>query len=120
MEPILKSKIINPKSSFLILANLPYLSKDIYNACALNVKKYEPKSALYSNNAGLAHYAKLLGQILKLKNNCSMFHAMCLMEISPEQKKLLPPLIKKHFPQAKIEFKKDLAGKWRICKIELK
>ncbi|MGW8185158.1 MAG: peptide chain release factor N(5)-glutamine methyltransferase [Candidatus Moraniibacteriota bacterium] len=117
LDPILKSEIINHKSSLLILANLPYLSKEIYNACNDNVKKYEPKSALYSDNCGLAHYDQLLNQILKLKNNCSMLHVSCFMEISPEQKKLLPPFVSKYFPKAKIEFKKDLAQKWRICKI---
>jgi hypothetical protein len=42
------------------------------------------------------------------------------MEISPEQKPRLAKIIKKYFPQAKIEFKKDLAGKWRVCKFEVK
>jgi release factor glutamine methyltransferase len=119
LDPILKSKIINNKSLLLILANLPYLSKDIYDACTDNVKKYEPKSALYSDNYGLAHYNQLLNYILELKNNHSMLHITCLMEISPEQKKLLPPLVSKYFPEAKIEFKKDLAQKWRICKITI-
>ena len=108
-------------SKILILANLPYLSKDIYAACALNVKKYEPKSALYSANDGLAHYEKLFFQIKKiLQNTKYKIQNTILMEISPEQKKPLPPLIKKYFPQAKIEFKKDLAEKWRVCKIEIK
>jgi release factor glutamine methyltransferase len=119
LDPILKSKIINNKSSLLILANLPYLSKNIYDACTDNVKKYEPRSALYSDNYGLAHYNQLLNHILELKNNHSMLHITCLMEISPEQKKLLLPLIGKKFSKAKIEFKKDLASKWRVCKIEI-
>lgn len=119
LDPILKSKIINNKSSLLILANLPYLSKNIYDACTDNVKKYEPRSALYSDNYGLAHYNQLLNHILELKNNHSMLHITCLMEISPEQKKLLLPLIRKNFSKAKIKFKKDLASKWRVCKIEI-
>lgn len=118
LSPFLKSKIINHKSSLLILANLPYLSKDIYDSCADNVRKYEPKSALYSANCGLAHYITLLPQI-KLLATSYKLQATILMEISPEQKKILPPITKKIFPQAKIEFKKDLAQKWRVCKITI-
>jgi release factor glutamine methyltransferase len=118
LDPVFKSKIINHKSSLLILANLPYLSKDIYTSCADNVKKYEPKSALYSASKGLSHYNELLKQIKLLVADYKLPVTM-LLEISPEQKKLLPSLIKKYFSQAKIEFKKDLAQKWRICKIEV-
>jgi len=113
-------------SNLIILANLPYLSKEIYSATAPDVKNFEPKSALYSPRAGLAHYKKLLKQIQALKNSCYMpacpvgrLHASCFMEISPEQKKDLTFLIKKILPSAKIEFKKDLAGKWRVCIISL-
>ncbi|MFZ2153843.1 MAG: peptide chain release factor N(5)-glutamine methyltransferase [Candidatus Moraniibacteriota bacterium] len=119
LEPIVKSKIINHKSSLLILANLPYLSKDIYNACAENVKKYEPRTALYSATYGLAHYEELLGQI-KLLIDTHQQAIVLLIEISPEQKKLLPPLIKKYFPQAQLTFIKDLTQRWRFCKIILK
>lgn len=105
----------------LILANLPYLSKDIYDACADNVKKYEPKTALYSANQGLSHYQKLFSQIKKILQAASCKpQVTILIEISPEQKKLASPIIKKYFPKAKIEFKKDLAQKWRVCRIEIK
>ncbi|HBI17414.1 MAG TPA: peptide chain release factor N(5)-glutamine methyltransferase [Candidatus Moranbacteria bacterium] len=107
-------------TSLLILANLPYLSKEIYNACALNVKKYEPKTALYSANQGLSHYEKLFSQIKNIpKATNYKLQATVLIEISPEQKKLILPVIKKYFPKAKIEFKKDLAQKWRVCKVNI-
>jgi len=118
LSPFLKSKILNHKSSLLILGNLPYLSKEIYNSCPPNVKKYEPKTALYSANYGLAHYAKLFSQIKLLVTNYEL-PVTILIEISPEQKKLIIPLVRKYFSQAKIEFKKDLAKKWRVAKIEL-
>lgn len=119
LNPLIhNSKFIIQNSRVLILANLPYLSQEIYNACAPNVKKYESKSALYSANNGLAHYNKLLKQI-KLLITSYQLPVTVLMEISPEQKKIISPLIKKYFPKAKIEFKKDLAQKWRICKVEI-
>ena len=118
-------------STMIIVGNLPYLSDKIYKSAPVDVKKYEPKSALYSANAGLAHYEKLLKQI----KNISKSHKLpastrgdsssmrggetisCFLEFSPEQKQTLEKLIRNILPQAKIFFAKDLAGKWRICKI---
>jgi release factor glutamine methyltransferase len=120
LEPILKDTRYKIQDTrYLLLANLPYLSKEIYSATLPTVKNFEPKSALYSPKAGLDHYEKLLKQIQALRKNCYMLNASCFMEISPEQKKALTALIKKKLPSAKIEFKKDLAGKWRVCVISL-
>jgi len=113
------NKTIKQFNNLIILANLPYLSKEIYSATLPTVKNFEPKSALYSPKAGLAHYEKLLKQIANLKNSCYTLQVSCFIELSPEQKKNLTFLIKKILPSAKIEFKKDLAGKWRVCKVSL-
>lgn len=122
LEPLLKAnKLTKLKTNkLLITANLPYLSKEIYASAQVDVKKYEPKSALYSPKKGLGHYEKLLSQIKKILITVRLPLVTCLLEISPEQKQLLTKLIKKLLPSAKIYFFKDLAGKWRICKIVLK
>jgi release factor glutamine methyltransferase len=104
-------------SRIIILANLPYLSQEIYAATHPTVQKYEPRSALYSDDAGLAHYAELLQQIKTLKNTRDLLHVTCYMEISPEQKTKLSKIIKAIVPKAKFEFHKDLAQKWRLCQI---
>ena len=117
--PILKKKLITDHCSLIIVANLPYLSKEIYDETLPDVKKYEPRSALFSPQKGLAHYDKLLSQIKYSMDACFMLHASCFMEISPEQKPNINKLIKSRFPQAKIDFYKDLAGKWRVCKIAI-
>jgi release factor glutamine methyltransferase len=119
LEPIIKSSIIGNQSSLIITANLPYLSKEIYQSAPIDVKKYEPKSALYSAQAGLQHYRKLLEQIKDLLHSCSTLHVSCFMEISPEQKMPITKLIKSILPKAKIEITKDLAGKWRLCRINI-
>ena len=119
LKPFLKkySKKSPPKN-LIISANLPYLSEKIYHNCDDSVKLFEPKTALYSRNNGLQHYENLLKQLqnptIKQKN------IFLFLEISPEQKNLIKKLIKKYFPQAKILFKKDLAGKWRLCQITIK
>ena len=112
-----KLKIEN--STLVVVANLPYLSKEIYKSAPIDVKKYEPKSALYSPEQGLQHYTKLLNQIKKLLVADCWLPITVLLEFSPEQKQLLEKLIRNILPQAKIFFAKDLAGKWRICKIVL-
>ncbi|MFZ2188755.1 MAG: peptide chain release factor N(5)-glutamine methyltransferase [Candidatus Moraniibacteriota bacterium] len=120
LDPLIGSwKLEIGNSRMIILANLPYLSKEIYSATAPTVKNFEPKSALYSPKAGLGHYEKLLKQIQDLKRHCYVLHITCFMEFSPEQKKGLTGLVKKILPSAKIQFKQDLAGKWRICMLEL-
>jgi len=120
LNPIISNlKFISHNSKLIILANLPYLSPEIYFSCSKDIKKYEPKSALTSQKEGLAHYEKLFKQIIGLKQKCSMLHALCLMEISPEQKEKITKLIRKYFPKAKMKFYKDLSRRWRICELKI-
>ena len=128
LSPFLQANYYNRHSGFLqkarmssliITANLPYLSKEIYNSAPVDVKKYEPKSALYSAKDGLDHYERLLKQIEKISIKHQASSITCLLEISPEQKVPITKLIKSILPCAKIEFSKDLAGKWRLCKINV-
>ena len=110
-------------TNLVVLANLPYLSQEIYSATLPNVKKFEPKSALWSAKEGLDHYERLLEQIntLKISNLNPEYSGQIsiFLEISPEQKTKLPKIIKKYLPKAQIEFHKDLASKWRVCKVEI-
>lgn len=96
--------------NILIIANLPYVSENIYKKNYKNLK-YEPKTALLSRNNGLDHYIKLFEQVrLLITDRCSLF-----LEISPEQKSQIGRIIKKYWPKAEIAFFKDLAGKWRVA-----
>ena len=118
LSPLIKA--LSPlefPSFLLIIANLPYLSDKIYDKSPANVRKYEPKNALYSPRQGLLHYEKLLKQA-RLLNAKHEFPITIFLEISPEQKTVLKNIVKKIFPRGKISFKKDLAGKWRMLKIE--
>jgi release factor glutamine methyltransferase len=106
-------------NNLIIVANLPYLSKEIYDATAPDIKNFEPQSALLSHKDGLAHYEKLFQQIKKLQNSCCVLRVTCYAEFSPEQKPVLAELVRKYFPASKADFKKDLAGKWRVAIIKL-
>jgi release factor glutamine methyltransferase len=117
MEPLLKSKSYKLKANKLIIvANLPYVSSKNYKKYYSGIK-FEPQSALVSKNYGLFHYEKLFQQIktLSLTAHCSLITV--LIEFSPEQKNKIKLLAKIYFPTSKIEFKKDLAKKWRMGKI---
>ena len=118
LEPIIKKRsMFHVPCSMIVTANLPYLSKEIYNSCSKDIKNYEPKSALISQKEGLMHYEELLKQLKELRENCNLLPVTCYMEISPEQKMKIFKLIKKYFPETKIIFHKDLSGRWRICEI---
>jgi len=114
----LLSPILNTKykiQNTIIVANLPYLSQKIYNEAMPDVKNFEPKSALLSDNNGLRHYEELFRQIKILDTRYKILNT--IIEFSPEQKPMLQKLIKKHFPTARPEFHKDLAGKWRVAEL---
>ena len=101
----------------LIVANLPYLSQEIYGSCAPDVKDYEPSSALVSDEHGLAHILSLLKHIVALKKNQPSLPFTLWLEISPEQEPLLSEKIPVLFPQASFVFHRDFAKKYRFVRI---
>jgi release factor glutamine methyltransferase len=100
--------------NIIIIANLPYVSRDIYKRNYKNLK-YEPKLALHSRSKGLAHYDKMLKQIKSLFT----VHYSLFIEFSPEQKPEIAHILKGYWPKAEIAFSRDLAGKWRMAKIDV-
>lgn len=98
------------KDKIMIIANLPYLSKE--QAWAENIKK-EPKQALYGGK-------KPYGKIVMLIQQASALPAQKIamfLEINYNQAKILQKKIKKLMPESKTEIYKDLAGHNRIIKI---
>lgn len=143
----LDRNIFNQKN-VLITANLPYLSKNIYDNSPSSVQDFEPKEALISGFDGLDHYRRLFEEINTVILNgmneeqvneveesftrkanlsadpspslrmTSVKSLEVLLEISPEQKELMEDLIKEKFgDKVEVLIKKDLAGKWRLVKI---
>ncbi|MFH0930119.1 MAG: peptide chain release factor N(5)-glutamine methyltransferase [Candidatus Moraniibacteriota bacterium] len=112
LEYFVKRKI--KLENILIVANLPYVSENIYKQNYKNLK-YEPKKALLSGRRGLQHYKDLFAEIKKIliTAHCSLF-----IEFSPEQKPEIGRIIKKCLPKAKTKFFKDLAGKWRMTEVK--
>jgi len=106
------------KDRHLVLtANLPYLSNNIYRESASDVRDYEPKSALISEEAGLSHYIRLLQEITLLSPH---YHTTTFFfEISPEQSKTLISMIEQVLPQATLTLYQDLSGKDRLIQATL-
>jgi release factor glutamine methyltransferase len=104
--------------NLLIIANLPYLSPALYQRNKKKLK-FEPQSALISKGNGLKHYARLLREMSDISRKNPVSRIACLMEMSPEQKTPFVHILKKYLPESKATFSKDLAGKWRIVKIEI-
>jgi release factor glutamine methyltransferase len=96
----------------IITANLPYLPTKVWQKAMPDVKKFEPKSALVGGHDGLKYYDELFHQIAERD-----MKATIICEIDPSQKKSFPRLTKRHFPNATVEIKNDLAGLPRVVLI---
>ncbi len=101
-------------TTLIITANLPYLTAEQY-AAESTIKK-EPRSALVAENNGLALYEKLFQQLRAVKQ---LNNQTIIVEIDPDQSAMLQTMIKKNFPTASAEIKKDLAGRDRAAVIWL-
>lgn len=103
---------LHTEKNFLIAANLPYLSQEVFEQSASDVREYEPYTALFSEDEGLAHYYALLDQIASLSKTVSS--GTFFFEISPEQAPVLTSYIQKHFPNITTTIFRDLTGRERL------
>lgn len=125
LQVFLDNETLNPwnnetmePSHITVLANLPYLSDDIYADTMPDVKEYEPESALVSGPDGLDHYRRLFDQLHDLLRVTDRRpHVTLFLEIGPEQQPLVAPIVRRRFPDAKIGFTKDISGRWRLAEI---
>lgn len=112
LEPIIKTLKQKNIKTILIAANLPYLTEAQFKS-ELSIQ-YEPYSALVADNKnGLSLYEKLFKQITRLLV-IGHWSLVIFVEIDPRQASAALELAKKYFPDAKIEIKKDLAGRDRV------
>ena len=129
------------RDSIIIIANLPYIPTADWRRCMPDVKNFEPRAALDGGSDGLRLYDRLLHQISAIHTRSAVRgssrreHAPAgrlnfsqaagdahddrgtvtlICEIDPSQKKSFPRLVKKHFPEARVEIKNDLAGRPRV------
>lgn len=115
LQPLIE-KLDSQSSNFkslIVVANLPYLTTKQWQCAQPEIKKYEPRTALAGGKDGLKYYKKLLKQIKLLITNYKL-PITSIFEIDPSQTESITKLIRAHFPAARPEIKKDLAGRDRI------
>lgn len=100
----------------IITANLPYLSREIWESSPPDVRLYEPQSALQGDtDDGTTLIITLLKQYVAKKIRMQSY--FFILEISPEQAELLLYRGKELFPQGVVELIEDLSGKNRFLVI---
>ncbi len=99
-----------PEPVALVVANLPYLSRQELEGTPPEVAKYEPRLAFDGGLQGLDHYRRLFAQapshLLPGANIC--------LEVGASQAQAINRIAREEFPQAKVAVIKDLAGLDRV------
>jgi release factor glutamine methyltransferase len=106
----------NIKMNFdIIIANLPYGWNEWKNNSSTETAglKFEPQQALFAKEHGLYHIRSLLEQVAGQKHQPKII----FLEFDPRQKAELHRMIKRILSDTRIEFFKDLFGRWRFCQI---
>lgn len=92
--------------NLLLVANLPYVPHARLKELAVDIRAYEPLTALDGGPDGLDYYRKLFAQIAAW----SAKPQAIFCEIDETQGQLMRSLIQRYWPQAEITIEKDLAG----------
>lgn len=100
-----------PAAPDLIVANLPYLSRDMMASLDPDVR-HEPVAALYGGPSGLELYAALFGQVRDRGWQCPI-----LVEIDPRQTGGIRALVEAVFPGESVVIEPDYAGHDRVVAI---
>lgn len=94
----------------VLISNPPYISQAEWSLMDESVRLFEPKTALFASNNGLAMYEKLAQQAkMKLQP-----HGKIFLEIGFQQGEAVKKLFQEAFPDKVIEIKKDLSGQDRM------
>ncbi len=105
----------SPSKSYLVIANLPYLSSEMLQTSPDEVRKHEPKLALQSDNFdGLDIYRQLFREL----HNVQFKQLAVLIEFDPRQSADMQTLATNTWPSANIKVIKDLSTHPRILQIK--
>lgn len=99
----------------VILCNPPYISETEVDVMDQSVLEYEPKSALFAEDNGLAIYKELAASV---KNHVKL-GARIFLEIGYKQGEQVAEIFKKRLPDATVEIWKDFNGLDRVIAIHI-
>lgn len=88
----------------VILSNPPYIAHSEAESMSDSVKDFEPHSALFADQEGLALYGKMMEDLPALLNKPGIVG----FEIGHRQGEAVEKMLKKAFPNAKTYIKKDI------------
>ena len=95
----------------IVLSNPPYIAHEEAADLADTVHDYEPHSALFADNNGLALYEKMAEQLPPLLNKPGIIG----FEIGYQQGAAVESLLKTAFPDGKVYIKKDINSNDRMA-----
>ena len=105
LQPVTSEKID------LLISNPPYISEQEWHLMDASVRTYEPKTALFAENNGLALYQQLIHESqTMLKADGKIY-----FEIGFQQGAALQELLSAAYPQKTIKIEKDLSGNDRLA-----
>jgi release factor glutamine methyltransferase len=102
------------KNHLIITANLPYLSQERYASAPVEVRKFEPKIALYGGNDGLDVYRKLIQRLHTLLSHSSPLSLSLFCEIDPSQKRPMERILRSINHWGKVQSQYDLSNRARL------
>ena len=98
----------------IIVSNPPYIAFDELDEMDESVKTYEPKTALFAENQGLAIYEKIAAQsVTKMTENGKIY-----LEIGYKQGKSVQAIFQEKFPSKTVKIHQDIFGKDRMISVK--
>lgn len=107
---------INTEQTFdLILSNPPYISEEELDWMDESVKRFEPTSALFAENKGLAIYQRIAVECQPFIHEKSLI----ILEVGFRQAETVSQIFKQHFPNATVTINQDFNLHNRYVSIQL-
>lgn len=110
LQPIVTGKID------ILISNPPYIGENEWEQMDESVRNFEPKTALFATNNGLAIYEQLAEEAKSRMSDQGKIY----LEIGYQQGSAVREIFSKQFPQAEIDVLKDLSGNERMVIIKLR
>ncbi|MGX7203206.1 protein-(glutamine-N5) methyltransferase, release factor-specific [Enterococcus plantarum] len=109
-------KPIKNKRIDILISNPPYISNAEWALMDESVRTYEPKTALFAENDGLAIYQRLADEAKDKLNPEGKIY----LEIGFQQGEAVKELFQQAFPQKQVEVAQDLSGNDRMVIVSTK
>lgn len=106
-------KPLNGKAVDLLISNPPYISNDEWELMDKSVRTFEPKTALFAEQDGLAIYQRLAQEAPKILAPKGKIY----LEIGFQQGKAVKELFQQAFPGHIVRVLKDLSGNDRMVAV---